>query len=137
MQATQKKVITTDRAPKPVGPYSPGIRYSNLIFTAGQVGLDPATGAIVTGGIETQTRQILTNIRNILEAGGSSLNCVLKTTVYMQNLGDFSRMNAVYAEFFPENPPARTTIGVAVFQVVSDRNRDDFISGIIIYHTIK
>ena len=113
MHATHKTAIKTDRAPKPVGPYSPGMRYDNLIFTAGQVGLDPAKGVIVSGGIEAQTRQTLTNIKNILEAGGSSLSCVLRTNVYMQDLGDFAKMNAVYAEFFPENPPARTTIGVA------------------------
>lgn len=108
-----KKVITTDQAPKAIGPYSQAIQSDKFIFTAGQIGLDPSSGELVTGGVEAQTRQALTNIKNILEAAGSGLNYVVKTTVFLQNMADFAAMNAVYAEFFPANPPARSTIAVA------------------------
>jgi 2-iminobutanoate/2-iminopropanoate deaminase len=84
-----------------------------LIFTAGQIGLDPATMELVEGGIEAQTRQVLTNLRHVLEIADSGLNFVVKTTVFLQDLGDFAKMNAVYAEFFPVHPPARSTVQVA------------------------
>jgi 2-iminobutanoate/2-iminopropanoate deaminase len=84
-----------------------------LIFTAGQVGLDPASMEIVEGGIEAQTRQALTNLKHILECTSSGLNFVVKTTVFLQDIGDFAKMNAVYTEFFPENAPARSTVQVA------------------------
>jgi 2-iminobutanoate/2-iminopropanoate deaminase len=109
----KKKVIRTDKAPQPFGPYSAGIRRGRMVYTAGQAALDPATGQMVTGGIEAETRQTLTNIQAILEAAGSDLNHVLKTTVFMTDLAEFPRMNAVYAEFFTENPPARSTVQVA------------------------
>jgi len=109
----KKKVIRTDKAPQPIGPYSAGIRRGRMVYTAGQAALDPATGQMVTGGIEAETRQTLTNIQAILEAAGSSLKHVLKTTVFMTDLAEFPRMNAVYAEFFNENPPARSTVQVA------------------------
>jgi len=108
-----KKVIATDKAPKAIGPYSQAIQSGDLLFTAGQIGLEPSSGELVTGGIEAQTRQALTNVKNILEAAGSNLNEVIKTTVFLQNMADFAAMNAVYAEFFPANPPARSTIAVA------------------------
>ena len=108
-----KKIISTDKAPKALGPYSQAIRIEGLIFTAGQVGLDPATMELVEGGIEAQTRQVLTNLRHVLECASSALNFVVKTTVFLQDMGDFAKMNAVYAEFFPENPPARSTVQVA------------------------
>jgi 2-iminobutanoate/2-iminopropanoate deaminase len=108
-----KKIVSTEKAPKAIGPYSQAIRTENLIFTAGQVGLDPATTELVDGGIEAQTRQVLTNLRHVLETADSGLNFVVKTTVFLQNLDDFARMNTVYAEFFPENPPARSTVQVA------------------------
>ncbi|MGQ9832858.1 MAG: RidA family protein [Candidatus Villigracilaceae bacterium] len=108
-----KKVIATDQAPKAIGPYSQAIQSEKLIFTAGQIGLEPSSGELVPGGVEAQTRQALTNIKNILEAAGSGLNYVVKTTVFLQNMADFAAMNAVYAEFFPTNPPARSTIAVA------------------------
>jgi len=108
-----KKIISTDKAPKAIGPYSQAIRTENLVFTAGQVGLDPAAMEIVEGGIEAQTRQVLTNLKNVLEAADSGLNFVVKTTVFLQNMGDFAAMNGVYQEFFPENPPARSTVAVA------------------------
>ena len=108
-----KKIVSTDKAPKAIGPYSQAIRTQDLVFTAGQIGLDPATMNIVEGGIEAQTRQVLTNLKHVLEAADSGLNCVGKTTVFLQSMDDFAAMNAVYAEFFPENPPARSTIAVA------------------------
>ena len=107
-----KKIISTESAPKAIGPYSQAIRTENLVFTAGQLGLNPATMEIVTGGIEAQTRQVLTNLKRVLEAADSGLNYVVKTTVFLADMADFAAMNAVYAEFFPENPPARSTVAV-------------------------
>jgi len=106
-------VIVTDQAPKAIGPYSQAIRAGNLIYTAGQIALNPQTGELVAGGIEEQTRQAIQNLSYVLEAAGASLSQVVKTTVFMQDLGEFTRMNAVYAEFFPQNPPARSTVQVA------------------------
>lgn len=111
--AEGKKIISTEKAPEALGPYSQAIRIEGLVFTAGQVGLDPATMEIVEGGVETQTRQVLTNLKYVLESASSGLNFVVKTTVFLQDMNDFAKMNAVYAEFFPENPPARSTIQVA------------------------
>jgi len=107
-----KKIIITDKAPKAIGPYSQAIRTEGFIFTAGQVGLIPATMEIIEGGIEAQTRQALTNLKNVLESADSGLNYVVKTSVFLKNMSDFAAMNAVYTEFFPENPPARTTVAV-------------------------
>lgn len=108
-----KKIISTEKAPKALGPYSQAIRIEELVFTSGQVGLDPGTMEIVEGGIEAQTRQVLTNLKHVLESADSGLNFVVKTTVFLQDMGHFTSMNAIYAEFFPENPPARSTIQVA------------------------
>ncbi len=108
-----KKIIFTDKAPKAIGPYSQAVRTESLVFTAGQVGLNPETGELVEGGIEAQTRQVLTNLKHVLEAADSGLNFVVKTTVFLKDMNDFAKMNAVYAEFFGENPPARSTIAVA------------------------
>jgi 2-iminobutanoate/2-iminopropanoate deaminase len=108
-----KKIIFTDKAPKAIGPYSQAIVTDTMAFTAGQVGLEPSTGELVEGGIEMQTRQALTNIQNILEASASGLNYVVKTTVFLKDMQDFSTMNTIYAEFFPKNPPARSTVAVA------------------------
>jgi len=109
-----KKVVQTDKAPKAIGPYSQAIRTDFGVFTAGQVGLDPATGELVSDTIEEQTRQVLTNLQNVLEASGSSLSNVVKTTVFLRDMNDFSKMNTIYAEFFGEmTPPARSTIAVA------------------------
>ncbi len=113
MTPRKKEVILAEKAPRPIGPYSAAIRLDHLIFTAGQLGLDPETGELAAGGIENETRQALRNLQHILEAGGSSLDLVLKTTVYMRDLSEFSRMNAVYAEFFVHQPPARSTVQVA------------------------
>jgi 2-iminobutanoate/2-iminopropanoate deaminase len=108
-----KKIVSTEKAPKAIGPYSQAIRTENLLFTAGQVGLDPATMELVEGGVEAQTRQVLTNLRHVLESADSGLKFVVKTTVFLQDIADFARMNSVYAEFFSENPPARSTVQVA------------------------
>ena len=108
-----KKIVSTEKAPKAIGPYSQAIRIENLVFTAGQVGLNPATMEIVEGGIEAQTRQVLTNLKHVLEAADSGLNFVVKTTVFLQSMGDFATMNSIYQECFPENPPARSTVAVA------------------------
>ncbi len=108
-----KKIIHTENAPKAIGPYSQAIRSEHFVFAAGQAGLDPATGELVQGGIEAETRQVLTNLKNVLDAADSGMNYVVKTTVFLKDMNDFAKMNAIYAEFFPENPPARSTVGVA------------------------
>jgi 2-iminobutanoate/2-iminopropanoate deaminase len=108
----KKEIIKSDKAPKAIGPYSVANRIGNLVFTAGQTGLDPLTNELVPGGIQAETRQVLTNIKNVLAASGSSLEQVVKTTVFLRDMGDFAQMNAVYAEFFPQNHPARTTVQV-------------------------
>ena len=107
------KIVSTDKAPKAIGPYSQAIRTANLVFTAGQLGLDPVTMELVPDGIEAQTRQALTNLKHVLESADSGLNFVVKTTVFLQDMRDFANMNAIYAEFFPENPPSRSTVQVA------------------------
>ncbi|KAF0107029.1 MAG: hypothetical protein FD146_2139 [Anaerolineaceae bacterium] len=109
-----RKVITSEKAPKALGPYSVAIRTENLVFTSGQLGLDPATGNLVPGGIEAETRQALTNLQNVLADSGSGMERVVKTTVFLKDMADFPKMNAVYAEFFPENPPARSTVQAAL-----------------------
>lgn len=109
----KKKVVQTEKAPKAIGPYSQAICTDSMVYTAGQIALDPATMELVAGGVEEQTRQVLTNLRNVLEAAGSSLEHVVKTTVFLQDMADFPKMNAIYAEYFAENPPARSTVAVA------------------------
>ena len=109
-----KKVIISEKAPKAIGPYSVAIRAGMFVFTSGQLGLDPLTGNLVPGGIEAETRQALTNIQHILADSGSALDAVVKTTVFLKDMADFPKMNAIYAEFFPENPPARSTVQAAL-----------------------
>ena len=108
-----KKVITSEKAPRAIGPYSVAIRTGDLVFTSGQLGLDPATGSLVQGGIEAETRQALTNLRHVLADAGSALEQVVKTIVFLKDMAEFTKMNAVYAEFFTEDPPARSTIQAA------------------------
>jgi len=110
---SNRTVIHSENAPKAIGPYSQGIRTGNLIFCAGQTPILPATGELIVGEIEAQTRQVLNNLKAVLEAADTDMDKVVKTTVFMTNLGDFARMNAVYAEFFPVNPPARSTVQVS------------------------
>lgn len=104
------EIVTGEKAPKPAGPYSPAVRWDHLVFTAGQVGVDPSVGKPVDGGIREQTRQVLTNVQNVLEAAGTDLRHVVKTTCFLKNIGDFAAFNEVYREFFPSNPPARSTV---------------------------
>jgi 2-iminobutanoate/2-iminopropanoate deaminase len=106
-----REVVHTDKAPKAIGPYSQAIKANGFVFTAGQVGINPATGQLVEGGIAEQTRQVLTNLSSVLEAAGTSLANAVKTTVFLRAMSDFQAMNKVYTEFFPANPPARSTIG--------------------------
>jgi 2-iminobutanoate/2-iminopropanoate deaminase len=106
-------VISSEKAPKAIGPYSVAIRSGDLIFASGQLGLDPATGSLVPGGIEAETRQALTNLKHVLEASGSGLERVVKTTVFLKDMADFPKMNLVYGEFFASDPPARSTIQAA------------------------
>jgi 2-iminobutanoate/2-iminopropanoate deaminase len=111
-----RSIITTDGAPAAIGPYAQGVRVGNLVFTAGQGGLDPITGQVVPGGIKEQTERTLQNLKAVLEAGGSSLGQVVKATVFLKDINDFAAMNAVYASFFEgdsDTLPARTTVEVA------------------------
>ena len=109
----QIQVVIAENAPKAIGPYSAGVSTGNLVFTAGQLGIDPSSGEFVEGGIQAQTRQALTNLKAVLEAAGSSLELVVKTTVFLKDMGEFGQMNAVYAEFFSKDFPARSAIQVA------------------------
>lgn len=108
-----KQVIHTDKAPAAIGPYSQAIQIGQLLFTSGQVHIDPETGAIVEGGIQEQARQSLNNIKAILNAAGTNMGAVVKTTVFLQDMNDFAAMNEVYAQFFQEPYPARSAVQVA------------------------
>ena len=108
----ERTIIATEEAPGAVGPYSQGIAADGFVFTAGQVPINPASGKVEAETIEDQTRQVLTNIDAVLRAAGSSLDRVVKMTVFMTDLADFQAMNGVYAEFFPSNPPARSAVQV-------------------------
>ena len=107
-----KQVISTNQAPAAIGPYSQAIRVGNLLYTSGQIPINPATGSFVEGGIKEQTRQSLSNIKAILEEAGLTMAHVVKTTVFMADMNDFADMNAVYAEFFTEPYPARSAVAV-------------------------
>ncbi|MEO0130605.1 MAG: RidA family protein [candidate division WOR-3 bacterium] len=106
-----KEIIYTDKAPKPIGPYSQAVKIGNLIFLSGQIGIDPKTNELVSGGIENETRQILENIINILKSQNTDLSNILKVNIYLKNLEDFKKVNDIYQEYFKDNFPARTTIG--------------------------
>ncbi len=110
---SKKQIVLAPDAPKAIGPYNVANRYKDLVYTAGQLGLDPATGELVAGGIEAETRQALTNLKIVLEAAGSELSCVLKITVFLRDIAEFAKMNAVYAEFLGEQSPARSAVQVA------------------------
>ena len=109
----QKETVSTDRAPAAVGPYSQAVRAGELVFTAGQLGIVPGTKEFAGPDIESQTRQALNNLEAVLEAGSSCLKHVVKTTVFLADMGEFARMNAIYAQFFAETPPARSAVQVA------------------------
>ena len=106
------KAISTQKAPAAIGPYSQAIKVGNLIYTSGQIPIDPTTGVFVEGGIKEQTRQALTNVQTILEEAGLTMGNVVKTTVFMADMNDFADMNTVYAEFFAEPYPARSAVAV-------------------------
>lgn len=108
-----KTAIHTDSAPAALGPYSQAVQAGNLLFASGQVPIDPATGAVVEGGIQAQARQSLTNLKAILEQAGADLNAVVKTTVFLKDMNDFAAMNEVYAQFFQQPFPARSAVEVA------------------------
>lgn len=108
-----REVVQTDNAPKAIGPYEQAIKASGFIYTAGQIPIDPKTGNFVEGGITAQTRQVLENLKAVLEAGGSSLDRVVKATVFLKNMADFAAMNDVYAQYLGGAKPARSTVAVA------------------------
>ena len=109
-----KHIINTDNAPAPIGPYNQAVKSGHLLFTSGQIPIDPATGLMVPGGIREQTIQVLENLKNVLEAGGSLLDNTIKTTVFLTDMADFTEFNTIYAEYFGEdNAPARSTVQVA------------------------
>jgi 2-iminobutanoate/2-iminopropanoate deaminase len=108
-----RELVLTDRGPKPIGPYSQAIKVNGLLFVSGQVSIDPKTNEFVPGDIRQQTERTLENLKSIVEAAGSKLNHVVKTTVFLKNIGDFGAMNEVYGRYFVAAPPARSTVEVA------------------------
>jgi 2-iminobutanoate/2-iminopropanoate deaminase len=108
-----KDIIATDRAPRAIGPYSQAVRAGNFLFASGQIPIDPATGEFIAGGIAEQTEQVLKNLTAVFAAAGVEMNQVVKTTVFLADMDDFTAMNEVYARFFKENPPARATVQAA------------------------
>jgi 2-iminobutanoate/2-iminopropanoate deaminase len=111
--STVKQIIQTQRAPQAIGPYSQAIKVSGFVFASGQIPIDPQTGQFIPGGIKEQTEQVLKNLSAVLEAAGSGLDRVVKTTVYLADIEEFAAMNEVYARFFTNEPPARATIQAA------------------------
>jgi len=108
-----QRIVATDAAPKAIGPYSQAVVYNGIAYLSGQIPLDPATGQLLDGDVAAQTERVLENLRAVLEACGSSLDKVLKTTVFLKDMSDFPKMNEVYARYFPANPPARATVEAA------------------------
>ena len=111
--SSKKVIVVADKAPKALGPYSAAVKAGSLVFTAGQLGIDPESSELVPGGIEAETRQALKNIETILQAAGSSLKSVVKTTVFLRDINDFGVMNVIYGEFFSEKFPARSAVQAA------------------------
>jgi len=108
-----KEIVFTERAPKPIGPYSQAVKVGNTVYVSGQIPIDPVTNEIVKGGIEEQTRRVMENLRNVLEASGTSLENVVMAFVYLKDLRDFQKYNEVYASYFKERYPARVTVQVS------------------------
>lgn len=108
-----RRVISTERGPKAIGPYSQAVKANGFVFVSGQIPLDPVTQQLVEGGITQQTERVMENLKGIIEAAGSSLERTVKTTVYLADLGDFAAMNEVYGRYFKQDPPARATVEVA------------------------
>jgi len=106
------RIIATDKAPKPVGPYSQAVISNGLVYCSGQIGIDPKTGRLAEGGIEAETEQILSNLQNLLEASESSFSKVVKSSIFVTDMSNFQKVNEIYGKRFPTNPPARTTVGV-------------------------
>jgi 2-iminobutanoate/2-iminopropanoate deaminase len=111
--AQEKKVVLTKDAPQPIGPYSQAIKAGGFVFASGQIALDPATGKLIEGDIKAQTERVLKNLTAVLGAAGSSMDRVVRTTVFLKNISDFPAMNEVYGQFFKNEPPSRSTVGVA------------------------
>lgn len=107
-----KKIIFSENAPKPIGPYSQAVSVGNLVFLSGQIGIDPKTGNLVTGGIVAETRQVMNNIRAVLAEANLTFENIIKVTIFLSNLADFAEVNQIYSEFFPKDFPARSTVGV-------------------------
>lgn len=110
---SHKQQIATDAAPQAIGPYSQAVRAGEWMFLSGQIALDPASGTLVSGGVEAETRQVLANLRGVMAAAGATLDNIVRTTIYLVDLGDFARVNEIYAESFRAPFPARATVGVA------------------------
>ncbi len=108
-----KQIISTENAPKAIGPYSQAVAWNGLVYLSGQIPLDPATGQLVDGGIAEQTERVLENLKAVLEAAGSDLAHVLKTTVFLKDMAEFAKMNEIYGHYFSRNPPARATVEAA------------------------
>jgi 2-iminobutanoate/2-iminopropanoate deaminase len=111
--ATERTIVSTEQAPAAIGPYSQAIAAAGLVFCSGQIPLDPASGQIVEGGIESQTRRVLDNLTAVLQAAGSSPEQVVKTTIFLADMNDFATVNTIYTEYFGTEPPARSTVQVA------------------------
>ncbi|TFG95294.1 MAG: RidA family protein [Calditrichales bacterium] len=108
-----RKIITSKSAPEPIGPYSQAVQWNDLIFTSGQIAIDPQTGALVQGGVAEQTRQVIANLSQVLMAAGASLESVIKTTIFLKDINDFAQVNQIYAESFGRTLPARSTVEVS------------------------
>ncbi len=109
----QKTIVQTDNAPQAIGPYSQGVGFGGLFFFSGQIAIDPDTAELVDGGVELQTRQVMANLEAVLEAAGLDFSHVLRTTIFLKNMNDFSKVNEIYGAFFDDNPPARATVEVS------------------------
>ena len=111
--AQNKEIIKTDKAPVPIAPYSQGIKANGFLFVSGQIGLNPVNRKLVEGGVEAETTQIMENIKAVLSAGGATMEDIVSTTVYLKNIDDFQKMNAIYGKYFTANFPTRSTVGVS------------------------
>jgi 2-iminobutanoate/2-iminopropanoate deaminase len=108
-----RKIITSSSAPHPIGPYSQAIAFNNLLFTSGQIAIDPKRGTLIEGDVTLQTRQVLENLQSVLAAAGTEMDSVIKTTIYLKNMNDFNKVNEIYAEYFSSSLPARSTVEVS------------------------
>ena len=111
---SSSKIIYTDKAPKPIGPYSQAVLNGNILFVSGQIPIDPATGELVSGSIEAEARQVMENIKAVVHAAGMKMEHIVKTSIFLSDMNNFAKVNAVYGEYFPSNPPARETVQVSV-----------------------